>query len=53
MSALVGPDITSAATESAVSAICNETFCPREIFYGSMGHISNGSSVPAMNHLGR
>lgn len=53
MSALVGPDITSAATESAVSAICNETFCPREIFYGSMGHLSNGSSVPEMNHLGR
>ncbi|KAF8006725.1 hypothetical protein BT93_K0897 [Corymbia citriodora subsp. variegata] len=53
MSALVGPNITSAATESAVSAICNETFCPREIFYGSNGHISNGSSVPMMNHLGR
>ncbi|XP_048138740.1 SWI/SNF complex subunit SWI3A isoform X2 [Rhodamnia argentea] len=53
MSALVSPNIASAATESAVSAICNETFCPREIFYGSNSHVSNGSSVPAMNHLGR
>lgn len=53
MSALFGPNIASAAAESAVSAICNETFCPREIFYGSKGHISNGSSVPTMIHLGR
>ncbi|KAK4782551.1 hypothetical protein SAY86_016653 [Trapa natans] len=32
ISAMAGPDIAAAAAEAAVSAICNETSCPRELF---------------------
>lgn len=43
MSAIAGPDISAAAAEAAVTAICNETSCPREIFDGQKVTTDNTS----------
>ena len=34
ISTMVGPCITASASEAAVTAICYENLCPREIFDG-------------------
>lgn len=46
---MVGPDITAAAAEAAVAALCDETACPREIFDGEEDFPSNGFSSPSFH----
>ncbi|XP_034926032.1 SWI/SNF complex subunit SWI3A [Populus alba] len=49
ISTMVGPDITAAAAEAAVAALCDETACPREIFDGEEDFPSNGFSSPSFH----
>lgn len=43
---MVGPDITAAAAEAAVAAICDETTCPREMFNSEEDFETNGLWSP-------
>ncbi|CAK7336763.1 unnamed protein product [Dovyalis caffra] len=48
-STMVGPDITAAAAEAAVAALCDETACPREIFDGEEDFPTKGFSSPSFH----
>ncbi|XP_031403980.1 SWI/SNF complex subunit SWI3A isoform X1 [Punica granatum] len=52
MSATVSPDIAAASAETAVTAICNETSCSREIFDGQEVFTGNDSRALAGLHSG-
>ncbi|KAJ4850119.1 hypothetical protein Tsubulata_000590 [Turnera subulata] len=47
ISTMVGADITTAAAEAAIAALCDETSCPREIFDGAEEILTNGTGSPA------
>lgn len=42
---MVGPHITAAAAEAAVTSLCAENSCPREIFYDDDSSVTNGSQT--------
>lgn len=39
---MVSPHITAAAAEAAVTSLCEEISCPREIFFGDDDSVTNG-----------
>lgn len=39
---MVDPEVTAAAADAAVAAVCYETSCPREIFDGEEDLLTNG-----------
>ncbi|KAM6570357.1 hypothetical protein CsatB_018342 [Cannabis sativa] len=41
LSTEVGPHITAAAAEAAVTALCEEISCPKELFYGDDDSVTN------------
>jgi SWI/SNF related-matrix-associated actin-dependent regulator of chromatin subfamily C len=47
---MVGPRITSAAAEAAVTAICDENSFPREIFDVEEDYVSNGLCSPTTSY---
>ncbi|XP_050375830.1 SWI/SNF complex subunit SWI3A isoform X2 [Argentina anserina] len=49
LSTLVGPYITAAAAEAAVTALCEETTCSKEIFNAEDNCVTNGLQSPAIN----
>ncbi|KAK1566878.1 hypothetical protein Q3G72_005298 [Acer saccharum] len=48
ISTMVGPHITAVAADAAVTALCDEISCPREIFDGDDDYITDGSWSPTM-----
>lgn len=46
---MVGPHITAAAAEAAVTALCEETSCSEEIFNAEDDYVTNGLQSPAIN----
>lgn len=51
---MVGPQITAAAAEAAVTVLSDEVSCPREIFDGDELDVTNGSLSPtSINQLER
>ncbi|KAG7954208.1 hypothetical protein I3843_11G004400 [Carya illinoinensis] len=50
ISTMVGSQITAAAAEAAVTALCDENSFPREIFDVEEDHISNGLSSPTASY---
>ncbi|KAI4318776.1 hypothetical protein MLD38_032445 [Melastoma candidum] len=44
ISSIVGPSIAASAADSAVSAICDETLCSREIFTSQEGPTKHGTT---------
>ena len=49
MSSMVGPHITASAAEAAVTALCDECQCPREIFDGDVNEGEELGSSPQNN----
>ncbi|KAL6182658.1 hypothetical protein ACLB2K_044073 [Fragaria x ananassa] len=49
LSTLVGPHITAAAAEAAVTILCEETSCSKEIFNAEDDSVTNGLQSPAIN----
>jgi hypothetical protein len=47
---MVGPRITAAAAEAAVTAICDENSFPREIFDVEEDYVSNGLYSPTTSY---
>lgn len=45
---MVGPHVTAAAAEAAVTALCDESSCPREIFDSDEDYLANGLLSPTM-----
>lgn len=43
---MVSPHITAAAAEAAVTSLCEENSCPREIFDGEDDCVTNGLLSP-------
>ncbi|GAV81606.1 Myb_DNA-binding domain-containing protein/SWIRM domain-containing protein [Cephalotus follicularis] len=50
ISTMVGPHVTAAAAEAAVTALCDESSCPREIFDGEEDYETYGLQSPALFH---
>lgn len=50
---MVGPHITAAAADAAVTAICDENSCPREIFDGDDEFLIGSSSPTKLYELER
>ncbi|KAL5791538.1 hypothetical protein ACOSP7_000132 [Xanthoceras sorbifolium] len=48
ISTMVGPHITAAAADAAVTALCDESSCPREIFDGDDDCLTDGSWSPSI-----
>lgn len=42
---MAGPHVTAAAAEAAVTALCDESSFPREIFDGDEDYLANGLSM--------
>ncbi|KAJ4728825.1 SWI/SNF complex subunit SWI3A [Melia azedarach] len=45
ISTMAGPHVTAAAAEAAVTALCDESSFPREIFDGDEDYLANGLSM--------
>ncbi|KAL5543847.1 hypothetical protein UlMin_007631 [Ulmus minor] len=50
LSTMVGPHITAAAAEAAVTSLCKENSFPREIFDGDDDSVTDGLPTPIADH---